>query len=131
MGGGSRCAIGIQVVDGEDVAINGVGDIDRHVLGTHRARDDRQVRCVTGDGGRSYAVCGVVVDALGVGSGSRCTVGIQVVDGEGVAVDTVGDIDRHVLSSHCASNDSQVGRVACDGGRSYAVGGVVVDALGM
>ena len=56
MGSGSRCAIGIQVVDGERVAIDGVGDINRHVLSTHRARDDRQVRCVTGDGGRGDAV---------------------------------------------------------------------------
>ena len=60
------CAIGIQVVDGKDVTVDGVDDIDRHVLGTHRTRNDRQVRCVTCDGGRGDAVGGVVVDALGM-----------------------------------------------------------------
>ena len=131
MGWCSYGAVGVLVVDGECVAIDGVGDINRHVLCAHRASDDRQVRRVTSDGRRSYAVGGTVVDALGVGCSGRCAVGVHVVDGQCVAVDAVSDIDRHVLSAHRASDDRQVRRVTSDGRRSDAVGSTVVDALGM
>ena len=81
MGSGSRCAIGIQVVDGEGVAVDAVSDINRHVLGTHRTSNDRQVRCVAGDGGRGDAVGSTVVEALDLGRCSHGAVGILVIDG--------------------------------------------------
>ena len=56
-----------------------------------------------------------------MGWGSCGAIGVLVVNGEGVAVDTVSDIDRDILGTHSARNDGQARREACDGGRSDAV----------
>ena len=121
MGRCSHGAVGVLVVDGEGVAVDTVSDIDCDILGTHRARNDCQVWGVTGDGGRGDAVGCAVADVFGMGRCSGSAVCVLVVNGERVTVVAVGDIDRDILGTHCARNDGQARRIACDGGRSYAV----------
>ena len=62
---------------------------------------------------------------------SGSAVCVLVVDGEGVAVDTVSDIDCNILGAHCARNYGHVRRVTSDGGRGDVVGCAVADIFGM
>ena len=131
MGWGSGSAVGVLVINGERVTVVAVCDIDSDILGTHRARNDGQARRVACDGGRSDAVGCTIVEALGMGWGSGSAVGVLVINGERVAVDTVSYINRYVLVTHRARNDGQVRRVACDRRRGDAVGRTVVKVFGM
>ena len=86
MGWCSGSAVCELVVNGERVAVDTVSYINRHVLVTHRARNDRLVRCVASDGGRGDAVRGAIVDVFSMGWCSGSAVGELVVNGERVTV---------------------------------------------
>ena len=121
MRGGSGRSVGVLVVDGEGVAVDVVGDIDGHVLRTHRTRHDGKVRSIAGDGGRGDAVVDVVVDALGMRGGSGRSVGVLVVDGQRVAV------EREVGYVRCRFGDEEGER--CIGADHFAVLGPVGEGV--
>ena len=128
---GSRGTISVFVVNGEVVAVDAVNYVHGDIGSAHGSAYACLISSVAGDFGRSNRVISIVVNAFGVSSGSRGTISVLVVNGEGVTVDAVCDIHGDISSAHGSAYACLVRSVAGDFGRSNIVISIVVDSLGV